>query len=455
MQSRSSLAKLIFAMSPSSSRASSYSSSNSSSYSASNSDDEFDNDINLAQANYLDNNLDNNSGHPNDNDLQEIPSSIEYIDLEQDSNKPLINKQADVKLEANDTKLEQEDVKQEQEPPLKIILQPIHKSFFYYDLENCLAYLKELQAHMPQTIQKQRKKFLYYMGLFLFNLCAGIASPLPLWKLMYAAAENNYQKLLPLWNKELTSLLIALDPIEKKHSLLSNLLSQYRNFENKWFNLHCEYKTRNACSYQTVPQDDLCYTASKQFCEVGTHLQEYGGHIKTWGQVYDLERQGKNLKYSIDYLKDNIHGSHLTFDTIEPFTLAFFSTISLAAIAGIIYYSISFYNSHCEYQEDVTNLNFILNHINDAAKANLIINVSSRLGIELKDLTIEELIENLQIEINNINYRWKKRLAFLGGHAEDNANAYNHDFLLADGSRDVTNRIFDKAGLGMESLRFK
>jgi hypothetical protein len=104
-----------------------------------------------------------------------------------------------------------------------------------------------------------------------------------------------------------------------------------------------------------------------------------------------------------------------------------------------------YYKRYREYQDEALKANEINHCITNPEDANKIVNLCEQFGISPKGLTVEKLIERLEAEAAEMDYRWRCRTAFLGGAKRNEST--NYDFLHADGARDVTKLIFEMADL--------
>lgn len=359
-----------------------------------------------------------------------------------------------------------EDVDEETQETFTVIHQPAAKSFFYPDIKKCLAHLKEVQKNIPEIVDRQEKILAHYSWLAFFNLMIlAIASPGTFMKLMFAASENIYNKLLPGWKSQLNALLPEFTEANNKYLLLENLLNQYVELWHPALDdcqneINAELSKANAGDINNFVRDmclleknnitlanTACNNLATQGCDMLKHPAFHNGSYWDTAQEYHSLRFNKErLEPLVNALNERIYDSHFTTETIEPFSIALFIMACIAAVAGTAYYCKSYYDAYGEYQEGVKNAYLVSDHIENSEQANLIINLISRLNLKLENLTVDDFIERLEAEAREIDLRWKCRIAFLDGSLRSDAD--NHNFLLKDGARDCTKRIFEEAELG-------
>lgn len=85
--------------------------------------------------------------------------------------------------------------------------------------------------------------------------------------------------------------------------------------------------------------------------------------------------------------------------------------------------------------------------LNDPVEANAIINITTRLNIAITpETTVAELIEKLEAKQEEINQRWKCRIAFLGASLASSESSI-HRFFANGALHDVKKIILNMADL--------
>lgn len=189
-----------------------------------------------------------------------------------------------------------------------------------------------------------------------------------------------------------------------------------------------------------------CNDLANEGCEVFKHFPVNTSLTGMKIQYNTLVSKVDFLKATIEPMNKAINGNHFTMNTIEPITSFLCVGASIAAVIGLIYYGVSYNNVGAEYHKDTKNVQMVKNRIKDLPHSDRILEMTSRLGINMENVTIKRFIEQLKSEDEKINARWKHRVAFLGGSVRKEATTYN--FFKNDGARDLSRRIIEEAGLG-------
>jgi hypothetical protein len=306
----------------------------------------------------------------------------------------------------------------------------------------CMEILERSRAqHQADYLAKRRKIQNYLTLRWLATVGVTIASPAVTLKLMIAMSQRLYNNLLPGWKASLQASMNTYNSYSKNiaekgmasyYGQLFHLEHDLEKDKQQWLgsvaydaenydcddgyysradNCQCWHDDQNqvhdfdrflartrgweyACMYLSDTfRSDECKKIMVDACEIENKIDALD---KEYEPIFKQRWLLDDLSKAIEDLKSRISGKTLT---VEPWSTAVFVLTTVGAVASLCYYAKSYYNVHQEYKEDQDEI--IKNDpveflIRDAAEAERFINLSARLGVQLKSTSVSVWLKCLE-----------------------------------------------------------
>lgn len=370
---------------------------------------------------------------------------------------------------------------EEQQPTVD--MQRARKHYLADDIQVCLSILYRMQDHIPEIQKPLSRKINIYTSIFLLFAISAIVTPSLFLKQLIQVGILENDALMKSLNDEKHTLDNEYRKVQIKYDDASWGYKYYaREFTNylgatfsAWFNSNDNgYNCRRD---ETLISKHSGYSIDPEmFCNLD-HYYKYKeanpGHFpphfsqqckdlaskgcdsynNNWRLKNNfLEARGKmdEGRKEMDVLERNIQDLEQKYgDALDSRGFAVgMLTAGICGVLSVVFCGAVIYAcARSSYKKNIAATLKLDEQLNDPVEANAIINITTRLNIAITpETTVAELIEKLEAKQEEINQRWKCRIAFLGGSLASSGSSI-HRFFANGALQDVKKIILNMADL--------
>lgn len=171
------------------------------------------------------------------------------------------------------------------------------------------------------------------------------------------------------------------------------------------------------CQFSNKLEKNECKYLSKEICASDSDLKVYmkESEVESFHSLINKNLDAQYRLSALEFQQNQLDKAYYETSHIFVPHIIIGAGITFAAMGYLAFLIVKMKRAYAEYKEELARADDFYRCVDDPKIANRIINLTSRLGISLKDAKVSTLIKYLREDLDDIQARRRVRLAFVSG----------------------------------------